>query len=318
MKINLDFLENNISNMVNTVDKYLELKKYLRETKNHFVSSLNKQKDNLLIGYDINFNHNKWQDESSLKNHQLIIGENIFEKYDMFLAKQAISNNMSVWLCNINKDDIDEIINLSKKENREHQIRIFHLSNELQYAKYSNFLVESDELVRDSKICLFDKEGINSQNILDGNYINIFYFSDLFNTKEYHLLIMSYIKNAIESLIENTPEYLIPTQDSLVKLIFMRNMYLNNIAVTPYQAKAWNFSLNYSYPSIAEMKGKLGNNLMTSIIANTDTKILSEQAKKDIRLISKQDIKNDLSLVKNYEKEVIWLWKKNAVYQIQF
>jgi len=60
--------------------------------------------DHFLMGYDINFGHYKWQDESSMRTHQLIIGQDIFKDYDMFLALQAIEKGNEVIFINGNND----------------------------------------------------------------------------------------------------------------------------------------------------------------------------------------------------------------------
>lgn len=56
--------------------------------------------DHFLVGYDINFGHYKWQDDSSMRTHQLIIGQDIFKDYDMFLAMQAIEKGNEVVFIN--------------------------------------------------------------------------------------------------------------------------------------------------------------------------------------------------------------------------
>jgi hypothetical protein len=56
--------------------------------------------EHFLVGYDINFGHYKWQNESSMKTHHFIIGKDTFTDYDVFLALQAIEKGNEVFFIN--------------------------------------------------------------------------------------------------------------------------------------------------------------------------------------------------------------------------
>ena len=38
----------------------------------------------ILLGYDINFGHYKWQNDNSMKTHQMILGESVYKKYEFW------------------------------------------------------------------------------------------------------------------------------------------------------------------------------------------------------------------------------------------
>lgn len=97
----------------------------------------------LLMGF--NTNHYKWQDEVSLKGHQLFIGEHIYNKYDTFLAKQAIEKNKEAWLCNFS--EINDIIHFAKSAGREKDLRIFHFSENINYPQYQATLKQDFDTI---------------------------------------------------------------------------------------------------------------------------------------------------------------------------
>lgn len=102
--------------------------------------------ENFLMGYDINFGHYKWQDESSLRSHQLVIGEHIFDDYDTFLALQAIERNKEVLFINGRPDKT--LANLLKnqaiKYGRENNFKIVDSSNGQKI--YNHFSMSSGAL----------------------------------------------------------------------------------------------------------------------------------------------------------------------------
>lgn len=119
--------------------------------------------NNFLIGYDINFGHYKWQDISSMRTHQCIVGENIYKEYDVFLAYQAIEKGNKVFFLNGN-NDIDTIELLKSKAiscDRENDLKII---DGLQGHKfYNNFSMNSGALTDLLYNCI-DKE--DNDNLL--------------------------------------------------------------------------------------------------------------------------------------------------------
>lgn len=95
--------------------------------------------ENFLMGYDINFGHYKWQDESSLRSHQLVIGEHIFDDYDTFLALQAIEKNNEVLFINGRPDSKLETILKQKATQcgREKDFKVVDKNNEKIYNHFS-------------------------------------------------------------------------------------------------------------------------------------------------------------------------------------
>lgn len=93
--------------------------------------------DHILMGHDINMNNYKWQDDSSMCTHCLIVGENLNQMYEMFVIKQLIEKNKCVYVCNQTIDETYEIINLAKKNKRENDLSIVDFSNNFNGNKFA-------------------------------------------------------------------------------------------------------------------------------------------------------------------------------------
>lgn len=95
--------------------------------------------ENFLIGYDVNFGHYKWQDESSMRLQQLVIGSDIYDDYDTFLALQSIEKNKEVLFINGRPDSKLETIlkNHAIKHGREKDFKIFDQNHEKIYNHFS-------------------------------------------------------------------------------------------------------------------------------------------------------------------------------------
>jgi hypothetical protein len=104
----------------------------LKSTSTYLKDEKNKP---ILFGYDINFGHYKWQNDSSMRTHQLILGQSIYNKYDVYIAKQSIRNNRSVIFFNGDGDakTLDSLIQSAKQANRLSDIKIINFTKESLY-----------------------------------------------------------------------------------------------------------------------------------------------------------------------------------------
>jgi hypothetical protein len=91
---------------------------------------------NFCLGQDENFAHYVWQDENEMRAHQLIIGENIYKNYDLFLAKQAIQKKQPVLFVNANLETVHGLIKHAQKYNRESDIRLINFSDAPIYPQF--------------------------------------------------------------------------------------------------------------------------------------------------------------------------------------
>lgn len=122
---------------------------FMQIIKKHYVEGLEsipyvisptlEKNEKFLIGYDVNFGHYKWQDELSMRTHQLVIGKEIFADYDTFLALQAIEKNKEVLFFNGLPDTKLETVlkKHAKKCGREQDFKVIDKNNEKIYNHFS-------------------------------------------------------------------------------------------------------------------------------------------------------------------------------------
>lgn len=125
--------------------------------------------DHILIGHDINFNHYKWQNESSFRSHQLITGKDFYKDYEMFLIHQLIEKNKPIYVLNKTIDETYEIINASIKNKRENDLSIIDFSNNFEENKFSvkirdDFSHMSSNSLGEFLFCLYDINNHNQNN----------------------------------------------------------------------------------------------------------------------------------------------------------
>lgn len=111
-------------------------------------------KDNpILLGYDINFGHYKWQNDHSMKTHQMILGSTIYKKYDVYLANQAMKENRSLIFFNGegDNDTLKALLKSAIDKNRRSDVKIVNFKNYSLYPEHEhkiqdNFLGSSSGL----------------------------------------------------------------------------------------------------------------------------------------------------------------------------
>lgn len=191
--------------------------------KKHYNSELDKKlftitkdisfnNNQILFGKDINFNHFKWQDDSAMRTHQLILGEHLYNTYDLFLAHQTISQNKEVFFLNpTSTQDIDSLISYAKKAGRENDIRIFDFTNNSKYQLYAKKInLNNTNLIINSSIIYNlgmhkDNKWLNKATLLIQSLIPHLYKDNQFDLQIFkNSLSFDYIINLINNT--NIPE----------------------------------------------------------------------------------------------------------------
>ncbi len=99
----------------------------------------------ILFGYDINLSHYKWQNDYSMKTHQLILGSSVYKSFDVFISTQAIKNDRSVIFFNGEGDEqtLHSLIQAATLKNRESDIKIINFTKNSLYHKYEHKIKNS-------------------------------------------------------------------------------------------------------------------------------------------------------------------------------
>ena len=122
-----------------TTDKNIPTKLDYQAKLNYSKCFTKGESDNpLLLGYDINFGHYKWQNDYSMKTHQLILGESIYKKYDVHLANQAMNNNRSLVFFNGegDNDTLKSLVNSAIEKGRQSDLKIMNFKNSSIFPQY--------------------------------------------------------------------------------------------------------------------------------------------------------------------------------------
>ena len=93
------------------------------------------------LGYDFISNNYKYQDNASSLTHRLIVGADIYDKYDVFLAQQSIKLGEGVFFIDgdNNSNTFNKLIDCAKQYNREKDIILISPSNEHFYDDFNFF-----------------------------------------------------------------------------------------------------------------------------------------------------------------------------------
>lgn len=154
------FLKNSLQNKNLTLMQCQEIvvKKYgyhsfydfLKQIKHKIIESLNsfdcliyndlKNTDIFFIGKDIDLNHNTYLEQNSMKQHFTIIGEHVFDKYDTFIAKQAIQKGIPIFFLDGYNDQKtkEELISSAKEFNRHNDLKIIEKNSNFKLKNHFN------------------------------------------------------------------------------------------------------------------------------------------------------------------------------------
>ena len=154
---------------------------------------LNYSEDNpILLGYDINFGHYKWQNDNSMNTHQIILGESIYREYDVYLANQTMKNKRSMVFLNgeVDNNTLDSLVKSAIENGRKSDLKLINFKNSSIFPDYehkiqNNFLGSSGMLTETffSMIEVEDEFKTKTLSLIACIMLYLAYKRDLENTK---------------------------------------------------------------------------------------------------------------------------------------
>lgn len=101
----------------------------------------------VFLGYDKVFKQYYWANDAILRKHQLVIGQDIYKKYDLFIAKQAIEKGYPVIFFNDGcSQTLNTLIDFAISNGRQKDIKLISSEKNSNYSHYQVNLVQDLKL----------------------------------------------------------------------------------------------------------------------------------------------------------------------------
>jgi hypothetical protein len=190
------------------------------------------EEDNpILLGYDINFGHYKWQNDSSMKTHQLILGQSIYKRYDVYLANQTMKNNRSMVFFNGegDNDTLKSLVNSAIENKRQSNLKVINFKNssvfpEYEYKIQDNFSGSSGMLTEMFFSMIDAEESLKAKivSLISSVMMYLVYKRDLekksINLEKIRATIL------LENIVAASKEKALPDHISMALRVYLNNL----------------------------------------------------------------------------------------------